>query len=420
MSGITVVVGAQWGDEGKGKWVDIFAAQKDFVVRYQGGNNAGHTLYVEGEKIVLHQIPSGIFQNKIGVLVAGVVVNPSEIVTEIEKVRHIVDLTPENLWLSARSHVITPWQIALDGNKEASLKSPIGTTKRGIGPTYESKASRTGLRLGEFIDTESRMAWVEQMKESSSEFRSHYAVNSGPWEEFHYAAELIEKYVCDAEAKLRRELKAGKSMLLEGAQGALLDINHGTFPFVTSSSTTVGGAVSSLGFSAKKVEITYGVAKAYLTRVGEGPFPTELDDEAGKHMAEKGHEFGATTGRPRRCGWLDLVSLKYSYEVNGFDGIILNKFDILFGLKELKLCTAYEHPKLGKITDFPWSTKILSECKPVYESYEGFDGDIDKITSYEQLPDAAKKYIKAIEKYIDGRVTMVGTGVNRSDAIFID
>lgn len=419
MGNVTVLVGAQWGDEGKGKWIDILAQEAEYVARYQGGNNAGHTLYVEGQKVVLHQIPSGIFQTgKISVLTSGVVVNPAELVQEIRKVKPFVELSPQRLWLSARAHVISPWHIFLDSKREQESDQPIGTTKRGIGPTYAEKANRTGLRIGEYIDDQRRMAWLDSMKRAFPGFESSLAQQADAWQAFHESAELLRPFVCDAELMLRQAIKEGRKVLLEGAQGALLDINHGTYPYVTSSETASGGAFASIGFAPRYIDKIYGVAKAYTTRVGKGPFPTELKDEVGQKLAEKGREFGATTGRARRCGWLDAVALRYSLDVNGFDGIILNKMDILSGFDEIKLAVAYRHPKLGELSHFPWSIEILEECEPIYKTLPGWKEEIPNSGFIHELPDAARHYIKEIEEAIKAPVTMVGTGVNRSDALF--
>ena len=420
MSKVTILVGAQWGDEGKGKWIDILAEQKDIVVRYQGGNNAGHTLYVSGEKVVLHQIPSGIFQNKTVALSAGVVINPGELVKEIEKVRPFGKLTASNLWLSARAHIITPWHIYMDSQKEQTSENPIGTTKRGIGPTYAEKANRTGLRLGDFIVRGRREAWMAVMEASDARFSDFVKNNVAAWEEFTAAADFLEGFVCDAESRLRQSIREGKSLLLEGAQGALLDIDHGTYPYVTSSPTAAGGAMASIGIAPRSIDKIYGVAKAYLTRVGAGPFPTELFDDAGKTMAEKGKEFGATTGRARRCGWLDAVALRYCAEVSGMDGIILNKMDILSGFDEIKIAFAYEHPRLGTLKEFPWSHQILSECKPVYASYPGWSEDISSgITQGSDLPENARKFIAAVSEKAACKVSHVGVGVHRESAIYL-
>lgn len=418
MTNVSVLVGAQWGDEGKGKWIDILAENADVVARYQGGNNAGHTLYIEGKKVVLHQIPSGIFRGKKCALTAGVVVNPAELDKEMEKVKAMGVNLDGQLWLSERSHVISPWHIYTDGLRESNSDKPIGTTKRGIGPTYADKANRTGLRLGDYIDDKMRLAWVERMKQLNPAFQECLVSHADQWESFHRAASDIAPFVVDAEDLVRQSIAEGHELLMEGAQGALLDIDHGTYPYVTSSSTASGGAFASLGFSPRVVNQVLGVAKAYLTRVGEGPFPTELDCDDGKKLAEKGHEFGATTGRPRRCGWLDLVALKYSADINGFDGIVLNKMDILSGFKTIKLAVAYEHPKLGRLEKFPSRHEILKDCTPIYETHEGWDEEIPNSGKIDDLPPKALKYVKAIEKFMGIPITHIGTGVNRQDALF--
>lgn len=419
MSVVTILVGAQWGDEGKGKWIDILADRADYVVRFQGGNNAGHTLYVNGEKVVLHQIPSGVFQKKMrSALAAGVVINPVQLVDEIKKIRKLADLTPEKLALSPRAHVISPWHIHLDSQQEAQAAKPIGTTKRGIGPTYAHKASRSGIRLGHYADAKLRKEWMETLAADDQEFASCLKKDAAAWQAFEDAADVIAPYITDVETELRAAMAAGKKMLMEGAQGALLDLNHGTYPFVTSSSTCAGGACSSVGFAPRYVGNVYGVAKAYLTRVGAGSMPTELNDAAGEHMSSVGQEFGATTGRRRRCGWLDAVALRYSMGVNGFESLILNKLDVLTGLKEIKIAVAYQHPKLGRITDFPWDDAILAECKPVYESFPGWDQDIPKSGAINDLPKAARDYVAAVAKAVGCKIEMVGTGVNRTDALY--
>ena len=418
-SKVTIVVGAQWGDEGKGKWVDIFAETADVVARYQGGNNAGHTIFIEGTKYVLHQIPSGIFRkNQICALASGVVVNPSELVKEMEKVKATAQVTPDRLWLSARAHVITPWHVYLDGKKENAAKEAIGTTKRGIGPTYSEKAARTGIRMGHYVDQHARGQWLEQMNASEDGFAAFFKTSQPQWEEFFGAAAALAPFVCDAESRLRAAIKAGKNLLLEGAQGTLLDLDHGTYPFVTSSSTAAAGACTSLGMSPKNITDIYGIAKAYATRVGAGPFPTELFDDAGKHMATLGKEFGATTGRPRRCGWFDAVAMRYAIDINGFDGIILNKMDILTGLKELKIAVAYSHPELGTIKELPWDAAILNACKPIYETYPGWSEQISASGKMDDLPANARAYVDAVEKACGAKVTMVGTGPNRHEALY--
>ncbi len=417
MTQVTILVGAQWGDEGKGKWIDILAANTDVVARYQGGNNAGHTLYVDGEKVVLHQIPSGIFHNRFCALTSGVVVNPPELVKEMDKVAARVTFTPEMLWISARASVITPWHIHIDGQREASASNPIGTTKKGIGPTYADKINRTGLRVGEFIDEKRLTEWMNGMREDPA-FAAHVKEHTVLWQEFKAAAARLRPFVCDAELRIRQALRSGKKALMEGAQGALLDINHGTYPYVTSSNTAAGGAFTGVGFAPHQVKDIVGVAKAYVTRVGGGPMPTELKDDIGALIAKRGNEFGATTGRPRRCGWLDGVALKYAVEMNGFNAVILNKIDILTGLKEIKMAVAYHHPTLGRLTDFPWDTQVLAACTPEYVSFPGWEEDMPTSGRVADLPPAALHYIRAVEEYIGCPVTMVGTGVGRQDALF--
>ena len=426
MSQVNVVVGAQWGDEGKGKWVDVLAEKTDVVVRYQGGNNAGHTIWIGGVKYVLHQIPSGVFQkNLISAMAAGVVIHPVGLVNEIIKMTTAstdarvipVKITPENLWISARAHVITPWHIHLDGARESKSSTPIGTTKRGIGPTYSEKASRTGLRMGHYVNDKARTAWIEDMAASDPAFKKHYESEKATWDEFHLSAQKIAPFVCDAETRLRKALNGGKRLLLEGAQGTLLDLDHGTYPFVTSSSTAAAGACSSIGLSPKSITNVYGIAKAYVTRVGSGPFPTELHDDVGADIAKKGNEFGATTGRPRRCGWFDAVAFRYSAAVNGFDGVIINKMDILTGLRELKICVKYKHPELGEIEDFPWDANVLAKCEPVYVTLPGWSEDIPKSGSIDQIPENAKNYLLALERHTNTRIMWVGTGPGREEML---
>lgn len=411
MSQVTISIGAQWGDEGKGKWVDVLAADADIIARYQGGNNAGHTLYVNGLKVVLHQLPSGIFQKgKIAALAAGVVVNPEELVAEMENVKDLAELSPETLWLSSRAHVITPWHIYVDGRRESQMTIPIGTTKRGIGPTYADKAARTGLRLGAYVNTRKLDQWMHDSAARDPVFAEHLKSHAAQWEAFRNSQAKLAPFVCAAEENIRAAAKAGKSLLLEGAQGALLDIDHGTYPYVTSSSTSAAAACQYIGLAPKAVTSVIGIAKAYLTRVGTGPFPTELKDEIGKQIAERGHEFGATTGRPRRCGWLDGVALKYVAELNGLDGVILNKIDILTGLKEIKMAVAYDHPTLGRLTSVPSEPDIYEACEPVYETFAGWSEDMPKTGSIKDMPKAAQKFVQAVQDYVEVPIIRVGTG----------
>lgn len=417
---VTILVGAQWGDEGKGKWIDILAEQTDLVVRYQGGNNAGHTLYINGEKVVLHQIPSGVFHaGQMSALAAGVVVNPVQLVGEIDKLAgRRIGIGPERLWLSGRAHVITPWHIHCDEQREAQSEGRIGTTKRGIGPTYADKAARLGLRLGHYVDPAQRRAWMQRMRESVPAFAEQLAASQSSWDEFDAAAARLAPYVCDAEANIRRAMAEGRRVLLEGAQGSLLDLDHGTYPYVTSSGTGAGGACQSIGFAPRFVSQVIGIAKGYVTRVGEGPFPTELKDATGALIAKKGNEFGATTGRPRRVGWLDAVALRYVADVNGLDSLVLNKLDILTGLDEIKIATAYEHPKLGRLTQLPFDTDVIAQCRPVYETFAGWKDEIPVSGKIADLPRAASDYVAAVERHGGVRVSMVGTGPRRHEALY--
>ncbi|MBP9707189.1 MAG: adenylosuccinate synthase [Oligoflexales bacterium] len=417
-SPIQILVGAQWGDEGKGKWVDCLGKKSEYIVRFQGGNNAGHTIYVEGKKYVLHQIPSGILsQTQICVLSAGVVVNPVALSEEIKGIKADFVVTPERLWLSARAHVITPWHVWLDCQSESQAATFIGTTKRGIGPTYADKAARSGIRLVDYIDSDSRKSWIDQMQKTHPEFKRSFSELAEEWKKFEAAADIIAPYVTDVETKLRKQILKGSPTLLEGAQGTLLDLNYGTYPFVTSSSTIAGGAVASLGIPPKSVGEVIGIAKAYITRVGEGPMPTEMKDGIGQEIASRGKEFGASTGRPRRVGWFDAVAMRYAHAINGFDYVILNKMDILENISELKICTSYQHPKLGLIEDFPDDADILAQCVPNYQTFPGF-GPIPRQGSINDLPSNAKNFVAAIEKLSGVKVGIIGTGVGREDALY--
>ena len=419
MGNVSILVGVQWGDEGKGKWVDILSQGADLTVRFQGGNNAGHTLNIDGKKIVLHQIPSGIFSpNTYCALSSQVVFNPVSFVDELKVVSDVIGTSFKlRLMLSGRAHVITPWSIYLDSESEKSASNPIGTTKRGIGPTYSYKASRLGLRLEDYVDDSRRKEWISGMMKDPK-FASFYNDSKSLWNEFESAASVVSDFVTDAEAKIREFIYGGKKVILEGAQGTLLDIDHGSYPYVTSSSTTSLGALTSIGFSPKNVDNIYGIAKAYTTRVGRGPFPTELFDDTGKTLATLGNEFGATTGRARRCGWLDLVALKYAVEVNGLDGIILNKIDILDDFDEIKLATSYKHETLGTITSFPSSTRVLEGCTPVYETFKGWKKSSKSFTK-DTIDVNMKKYISRVEEYCNCKVVAIGTGVSRQDYLWL-
>lgn len=418
MTDVSVLVGAQWGDEGKGKWVDVLAKDTKITARYQGGNNAGHTLKIEDTTLVLHHLPSGILrQNHKAVLCAGMVINPKALLDELEAIKDYQTVSPANLLISARAHVITPWHMYKDAKQENEGNLRVGTTKKGIGPTYSDKTQRMGLRVFDFIDATKRKNWLELQKKEHKEFADFYSQNSDLWRTFETSADLLKPFVCDAEDFLRKQIKSGVSVLIEGAQGVLLDIEHGTYPFVTSSSTIAANACVSVGMDPRSIKKIYGIAKAYTTRVGEGPFPTELHDAIGKEIARKGKEFGATTKRPRRCGWLDLVALKYARDLNGFDEIFLNKIDILSGFSQIGVAVAYLHPTLGRLTTFPVSAEILKDCTPEYEFFAGWPEELPKNTTFNELPITLQNYVNSIEEKIEVPITMIGTGAGRDDFV---
>jgi len=422
MAYIKVLVGAQWGDEGKGKWCDVFSKEADIVVRFQGGNNAGHTLYIEGQKVVLHQLPSGLFhQDQILALAAGMVVNPRELVVEIKELGELArNLSPETFWISELAQVITPWHIYLDQKTEKDAINPIGTTKKGIGPAYQDKVQRTGLTFREYLDKSDFSAWLDKKCSSSEEFNAHYKNHAVEWEEFVEAAQYLHSYCAPVEWRIRNLLQSDKKILLEGAQGSLLDINHGTYPYVTSSSTIASAAATAIGFDPRLINEITGIAKAYVTRVGEGPFPTELKDSIGQALGEKGCEFGATTNRPRRCGWFDALAMCYAIEINGIDKILLNKMDILSGFDELKIGISYQHPKLGTIKEFPSNLKVLQQCKVNYITLPGWEDELAKSGNFQDLPRFAKEYVKAIETYCKRPIAFIGTGPGRKDYLVRD
>ena len=344
MANVTVLIGAQWGDEGKGKWSDHLSRNADIVARFQGGNNAGHTIYRDGKKLVLHQVPCGFGdKNQLLALTSGVVINPVELVKEMAQLESIDGASvTDRLLLSEGSSVITPWHIHLDHHNEENSSKKIGTTKRGIGPAYRDRVSRVGLKLYEYVSPSLSKKWLESMNQSSERFYDFYQKNPELWEEFFSAQETLRPLVTDVEHKLRGEICGGsKDIFLEGAQGALLDINHGTYPYVTSSSTIAAAAACSIGFNPRLINKIYGVAKAYVTRVGEGCFPTEEMGADGETLGVKGKEFGATTNRKRRCGWFDAVAMRYAQAMNGFDSVLLNKLDILSGFSTIKVARAY-------------------------------------------------------------------------------
>jgi adenylosuccinate synthase len=414
----TVIIGAQWGDEGKGKVIDIYAKKADVVARYQGGNNAGHTVVIGKDSFVLHLIPSGILhKGKICVIGNGVVVDPKALLEEIDTLESKGIKIGGRLLISADAHVIFPYHRRLDELREAKKKKKIGTTKRGIGPCYADKVARLGIR---FVDLLNETVFREKLNENLDEknpiFSKIYNVEGYSFDELYkeYSgyAKKIRKYVCDTRVFLNEAVNSKKRVLFEGAQGTLLDVDHGTYPFVTSSNSTSGGASTGTGVGPNKIDKVIGVVKAYTTRVGEGPFPTEFSDDLMDRIRTKGKEFGATTGRPRRCGWFDSIVVKHSVMVNGIDEIVVTKLDVLDDLDSLKVCTAYKYN--GRIyKNFPSDIEVLNNCEPMYEELPGWKKDTTGITSYSRLPKNAKKYLNRVQKLLGTRIVLISVGSER-------
>ncbi|HTY20546.1 MAG TPA: adenylosuccinate synthase [Geobacteraceae bacterium] len=421
-----VVVGAQWGDEGKGKVVDIYTEFADDVVRYQGGNNAGHTLVVGEEKLILHLIPSGILHpGKRCIIGNGVVLDPEVFIREINNLKETGRLQDDGcLFLSESLHIIMPYHKRIDIAREArSGAKKIGTTGRGIGPAYEDKAGRRGIRLMDLIDAD---VFARRLRECLEEknFILEKMLGDEPFsfaeifDQYSGYAELLKKYVADTSLLLYWDMREGKRILFEGAQGTLLDIDHGTYPYVTSSSTCVGGACTGAGVSPRDIHEVIGISKAYVTRVGSGPFPTELEDEEGEKLRRVGHEFGSTTGRPRRCGWFDAVVARYAVRVNGLTGVALTKLDVLDDFDTIRMCTGYEYG--GKILDeLPAKLEVFDHCRPVYEEMPGWKSDISGARSFSDLPDMAQKYVRRLEKLIGCPIVLVSVGARRDQTIIL-
>lgn len=421
-----VVVGTQWGDEGKGRVVDALARDAQLLARFNGGDNAGHTVVAQGHTLKLHLVPSGILYPTATCLIgAGVVVNPERLVAEMDELAALgLDVRPSHLKLSAAAHIILPTHRALDGAREEDRgQSAIGTTRRGIGPAYADKAARVNLRAGDMAEPEQFAEKVaEGVRAHNRRLKERYGASAlspeqAAAEYCTYAKRLIP-HLTDGSAMVGEALAAGKTVLCEGAQGLLLDLDHGTYPYVTSSSTVVGGALTGLGFGPKHVSRIIGVAKAYTTRVGAGPFLTELLDEIGDRIREVGGEYGTTTGRPRRCGWLDLVILRYAARINGLDELALTKLDVLSGLEQLRVAVAYERG--GARTEvFPaeFGLESLARWKPVYEELSGWAEDISGARSREDLPSAAREYVALIEEWVGVPITFIGVGPEREQTV---
>lgn len=412
-----VIVGAQLGDEGKGKVIDFLSEEADVIVRYQGGNNAGHTVVVNGQKFVLHLIPSGILHpGKICIIGHGVVFNPKAFLEELDYLKERnIEVDDSNLWISEDAHLIMPYHFKIEAAAEAIHK--IGTTARGVGPAYLDKVGRCGIKVIDLFDEEIfeeklRLNSVQKGKDCQFDLE-------GIKDEYQGFARLIKKYVKDTNLLLSEAVQARKNVLFEGAQGTLLDIDYGTYPYVTSSSATAGGACTGGGIGPSKIDCVIGIAKAYTTRVGEGPFPTELPDETGEAIRKKGNEFGATTGRPRRCGWFDAVAVRYAVRVNGMDSLAMMKLDILNDLEKLKICVGYEY-KGERINEFPRSLKILRECSPIYEELAGWRQEIKDIRSYDDLPGQLKDYLSRIHEITQTKIGFISLGPERDQTILLD
>ena len=418
-----VVVGAQWGDEGKGKVVDIYTEYADEIVRYQGGNNAGHTLVVGDEKVVLHLIPSGVLHaGKRCIIGNGVVLDPEVFIMEVNRLKAAGRLQDDRtLLLSESLHIIMPYHKAIDIAREAkSGDKKIGTTGRGIGPCYEDKIGRRGIRLMDLIDPvifsrklreylDEKNAILERLGEEPLSYNEIYR-------SYQDHAQVLKTYIADTALVLDKSLKAGKQLLFEGAQGTLLDVDHGTYPYVTSSSTCAGGAATGSGVSPREIHEIIGISKAYVTRVGSGPFPTELLDETGEQLRRIGGEFGATTGRPRRCGWFDAMVIRYAVRINGLTGIALTKLDVLSEFDTIKVCTGYRFEG-QELESLPAKLEVFEKCEPIYEELPGWKADICGVRSFEQLPVNAQKYVKRLEELAGCPIVLVSVGPRRDQTM---
>ena len=420
------IIGAQWGDEGKGKVVDLFTRQADIIVRFQGGNNAGHTLVVDGKKTVLHLVPSGaLHADKLCIIGNGVVVDPEVLIEEIQALKAQGHLTSgDQLRISEQAHVIMPYHKAIDLARERLRgKGKIGTTGRGIGPAYEDKIARVGIRFVDLLEEDTFREKLERnIQEKNFYLKAILKEKALDFDEIHERygefREKLKNYVTNTGVLLDEQIRAGKRVLFEGAQGTLLDVDHGTYPYVTSSSTITGGACSGSGVGPQKIQQVIGISKAYTTRVGSGPFPTELDGAEGETLRREGAEFGATTGRSRRCGWFDAVGVRHAVRMNGMTGIALTKLDVLTGFKKIPICTAYRYQ--GKlVSEFPASCKVMERAEPIYEELDGWEEPLDKVRSFSDLPKTAQTYVRRIEQVIGTEIILVSVGPGREQTILL-
>lgn len=421
-----VVVGVQWGDEGKGKVVDILAEFADVVVRFHGGNNAGHTIVVDGSQLILHLVPSGVLHpKKVCVIGNGVVVDPKVLLEEMDLVASRgIELTTDRFFVSEAAHLIMPYHRRLDSARERALgKRAIGTTGRGIGPAYEFKVGRRGIRFSDLLDP---VILKRKVRDNLREINPFLKDRLGekPFtikevvDEYGEYARKLAPYVTNTSVLLDREMKRGRHILFEGAQGTFLDVDHGTYPYVTSSNTVAGNACTGSGVGPSHIHGVVGIVKAYTTRVGWGPFPTELSDSMGAFLQERGQEFGATTGRRRRCGWLDIVLVRDAVRINGITELAITKLDVLQGIEHVRICTAYEY-KGKRLEEVPSSADVLQECTPVYEELSGWDEEIRYARGIEELPKNAQKYVRRVEELTETSVGVVSVGAGRNDTIML-
>ncbi len=419
-----VVIGTQWGDEGKGKYIDMLAQTSDVVVRFSGGNNAGHTIVANGVKYALHLIPSGILHDsKTCIIGNGVVVDPAVLLKEMKELSD-KGISTKKLFISDRAHVIMPYHRIIDELQEKFRgENSIGTTKRGIGPAYADKTERSGIRMCDLIDEE---LFIKKVRENIAiknliieKVYGGQPINADEViSEYLGYAQMLRPHVIDANSALFDQMEAGKSILFEGAQATFLDLDFGTYPYVTSSNPVAGGVCTGAGIGPVYIDEVYGVLKAYTSRVGAGPFPTEQDNEIGDTIRELGWEYGTTTGRPRRCGWLDLVMIRYAARVNGLTGLAINHVDTIGKIPKIKLCVAYI--KDGKeIKSFPASLKELAKCEPVYEEFDGWDVDISSVKNYSDLPENAKRYLNRVEEVVGVKIKLIGVGKEREQTIVV-
>ncbi len=422
-----VVIGAQWGDEGKGRIVDLISEKVDIIVRYQGGNNAGHTIVIGDEKVILHHLPSGILrQDKLSVIGNGVVVDPKVLLQEINELNSAgYSVDEKNLKISDRAHVIMPYHREIDLARESmNGKARIGTTGRGIGPVYEDKAARRGIKFADLIDPDSLSARLKEVFEERNAYLTK-VLGGNPLnfeeilEEYAEYGRELKRFSCDVSTLLNESISKGQNILFEGAQGALLDIDFGTYPYVTSSSAGSGGASTGSGVGPTKIDTVLGIAKAYTTRVGEGPFPTEISGELGEKLRQAGGEFGATTGRSRRCGWFDAFALKYAAQTNGISWLALTKLDVLSGFEKIHICVGYRY-KGEQLSSFPSNNQVLKDIEPIYEEMDGWKEDISEAKDISEFPIQARKYLEKLEETTGVPIYTVSLGPSREKIIFLN